>query len=718
MVRKMAIVGFSYLAGLFCAPFLRVTENFAVGAILAAFSIVLLILLRGTAKAGIALSVLCAGVSLIIYAAYEQAVYQPLLGLNGAQMELSGVVLDKSRNSADMCTYQLRVRFDNGQTAKMKLYAPDSDAAYYDTVTFTAKLSVPQDTLTFPQRSYNKSQGFFLTATGESAPVIRKNPSLPPQAVLLRYRDYIKAQMKAILPNEQGALLIAILFGDKSGLSPQVKIDLNRSGIGHVASVSGLHLSIVAGFLMLLLEQLRVKRKIRVVVLLLIIAAFTVFSGMAVSAMRSALMMGVFYSGNLFRRRADTLNSIGLACFALCILSPYAARDTGLLLSITGTIGVGAVGPSLTKWLNKVKPAQGLVRQIRLLLLPSICALVCTFPIVLFTFDETSIISPVTNVLLLPLCSVALLCTVIFALAGGLSIVGVPLLFVGGLCCKGLLLIIEWVGNLRIAYVPLGTGFLAVWLIICVVAIGICAVAFRSWGRTLLCCLGSMVVLFFGGVSYELANHGNTTLTVLSDGRAAGLIVRTQHSAAIVQLKSGKQLAQGLAAQLRQQGIEGLSVLCLPALKQSELAIYAEQLHGITAKTAILPEGLAKESEKYGLFVGTEKLISGDMEILLDNGYTINICAKNTTINVGGFSLLCTDESAVQDTPTVLGFLADADKLTGGTNAAYTIVLGKGSRDTAENATTLYAEDHPVISFVIAPNGAFTLRRSRYGYFE
>lgn len=707
MARKMAIVGFLYLAGLFFAPFLRPWESIVVGGILGVLAVLLLLLLKGSRRAG-ALALLCFCGGFAAWGAEEVLVYSRITALDGTEAVFSGNVLDIRASSDDRSTLTVQTVLA-GKAVTLTLYADDAGIAYGDTLSVRAKLTVPRDKLGYAALARSKAQGILLTATALEQPEVQRQAGFSVRAALLRYRDTIRERIARALPNESGALLIGVLFGDTGGLSPRAKVDLFRSGIGHAASVSGLHLAIVAGFLSAVLAALRVPKRLRGIVLLVSITAFTVFAGMAVSAIRSAVMLAVVIAGGMLRRKADTLNSIGFAALLVCLASPYAARDAGFLLSVLGTIGVGVAGPSLLGWIHTKRKLPKAAKWALDAFIPSLCATVCTFPMVLLSFDEVSLLAPLTNVLLLPLCSLALLCAVVFALAGGSALPGAPLLLVGGLCCKGLLAAVALVGKLRFAYAPLGSAVLLPWVILTLAGTAFCLWRFRAWERLLpfgaLCAL----LLWFGRGAYQIASREVATVDILSDGTGTALVIQTPESAALVQLQ-GRGISRAIAAQLRFRGIEHLAAFVLPeGTSPGELPSFAAHLEGIEVGALVAPEALLTEMGQYRLFEGTEKFHAGAMEIALENGYTVYICAENVVLRGEGFSLAYGEVTEPVSAALLPG---RAEKVSALSGAAYTIAAGKGL---SPDPAVISMREAPVLTLRIAPDGGFSIRRQSDG---
>ena len=70
------------------------------------------------------------------------------------------------------------------------------------------------------------------------------------------------------------------------------------------------------------------------------VLCFMALTGFVPSVMRSGIMLLFYLGSQVMRRNADSINSLGLAVFLLGLANPYAAADTGLLLSFSATLGL------------------------------------------------------------------------------------------------------------------------------------------------------------------------------------------------------------------------------------------------------------------------------------------------------------------------------------------------------------------------------------------
>lgn len=140
-------------------------------------------------------------------------------------------------------------------------------------------------------------------------------------------------------------------------------------------------------------------------------------AGLCQPVLRSAAMLTIVYGAEVFKRRSDTLNSLGLASFLLLAGQPFAVRDSSFLLSFAGVLGIGVFAPVLCSKISE----SGIKGKFLKYAAAMLCVSVVVFPASFLYFDEVSIISPVANFILIPVCSMALICGFIVVLVGGVG---------------------------------------------------------------------------------------------------------------------------------------------------------------------------------------------------------------------------------------------------------------------------------------------------------
>lgn len=246
-------------------------------------------------------------------------------------------------------------------------------------------------------------------------------------------RKFISGSFRENFTTETAGFLTALLTGDKTYVSDEIYNSFKNSGTAHLMAVSGMHLSVLTLFLGLLFNKLRDKHKYLHFVLMSTFILFIMFlASFSASVVRAGIMLLMLLTGRLFDKRADSLNSLGLACIVIIALNPFSALSVGFLLSVFSTLAiiVSAV-PFCNKhryFLSDRLGFSGAVTfkasgAIMLSIVISLCVMVYTLPIMAMSFGTVSLISPVANLLFLPVTTVIIILAFISAI----------------LCCLGIM---------------------------------------------------------------------------------------------------------------------------------------------------------------------------------------------------------------------------------------------------------------------------------------
>jgi len=394
----------------------------------------------------------------------------------------------------------------------------------------------------------------------------------------------------------------AMLFGDKSAVDSYEKTLMYRAGIGHIMAVSGVHLSVVCSFFWFILSKLPINKFLRFGLLLVPIACFVLLAGMSNSVLRAAVMIILVYGAGLFRRRADTFNSLGIAVILLTVQSPFAVRDASFLLSAAGVFGIGVAGPAFVENIRNGRHMNGAVKT----LLLSFCVMVTVFPVSILFFDEVSVISPLSNLLLLPICEIILIGGVIVTLTGGAAFAAVPVLKVCGICCRAVIEASEFIGGLGFSYIPLGSGYVRIIFLAALAAVILSAVLLRNSKIT----AELSVAILAGAISltslYRVLPDDRVTVAVLKDGNAVSAVVHDKNSACVVDLYKGGMAVDPVVKYLNRNGISDIDAVILNADANYSFPVYVDRLRLFDTGMLLVPEedkaltaGIAEDSLSY-----------------------------------------------------------------------------------------------------------------------
>ncbi len=338
----------------------------------------------------------------------------------------------------------------------------------YDRVagTFTLR-RFNESTLRLLQR---KASGVYFAAIPQE--VTAEQGKVPFWSVFKRWRALAVSRISDCLSGDAAALTAGVCFGDDRNLSSEAKTAFRVSGVSHILSVSGFHMTMVCLVLRWLFSALRLRRRIANWLTVACLLIFMAVVGFEPPVVRSGILCILVLISHSFRRQADSRNSLGAALLVLLIGSPFAVYDVGLLLSFTATFGLITVYPKLKAavgrcipetWREKAPHTVTALTKICDPICVTVAASATSLPVTTLFFGEVSVVSVLTNLLVaLPLTAV-LIAGLFGCLFSGL--VGEPIFLVCGVICRAVLKIVKKIANFPLVTVAIRDSYLLLWIV-------------------------------------------------------------------------------------------------------------------------------------------------------------------------------------------------------------------------------------------------------------
>ena len=161
-----------------------------------------------------------------------------------------------------------------------------------------------------------------------------------PERSFYNFRKWIKGRFEEYLEPAETGLLLGLLAGDRSGIPEALRNDFQRSGLVHVLAISGFHVVLLAGMLMVFLKATRLPHKAASIIAIILLAIYVPVTGGSPAVQRAVLMFAVPQVGLLFERPANTLNSLGVALLFILLPKPSELWNPGFQLSVAATAGI------------------------------------------------------------------------------------------------------------------------------------------------------------------------------------------------------------------------------------------------------------------------------------------------------------------------------------------------------------------------------------------
>jgi len=274
-----------------------------------------------------------------------------------------------------------------------------------DSINFTARYKRTDITDDGERFDILSSRGLFLSGYVSGNIVVTETSNS------IRYlpkiiANSIAGKISEIYSQETSHFLQALLIGKRNDLyrDPALTASLSASGIIHVVSISGMHISFLMGFLSLVIRNKRLFALYGVPILII----FMAMTGFTPAVTRAGIMQIFIIIAPMIRRDSDSITALSAALLVLLAFNPYACASVGLHLSFAATAGIiifttrinYAISDSLrNSRLYRKKVPRVCVNYTTASLSTTIGALILTLPLTAIHFGYVSLIAPITNLL-------------------------------------------------------------------------------------------------------------------------------------------------------------------------------------------------------------------------------------------------------------------------------------------------------------------------------
>ncbi|HWV20300.1 MAG TPA: ComEC/Rec2 family competence protein, partial [Devosia sp.] len=373
-----------------------------------------------------------------------------------------------------------------------------------------------------------------LVRQGDSGDIARRVQAL---------RNHIGERIDLALEGASAAIGRAMVMGDQSAISDETRDVMAASGLAHVYSISGLHLSIVAGGIFWLLRLALASLPIsltwpnkQIAAMAGLSAAFgylLLAGGMDnVPAFRSTLMLALIFGAVLAGRRALTMRNVAIAALAIIVIDPASIFRASFQLSFAAVLAL--IGIYELPRLAPLGAGGSVERAIRFISATAWTSFVAGAATLLFSayhFQQTAPLGVLGNVLALPFVSLIMWFGVLAILAMPFGLDG-PFLKLMGWNIDRMVDVAELVAGWSTALT--GNPILAGWTLLAgLVALAWFAFIEGRW-RLLAPAIALPVVLLLGFAPRPDVLIADTTQAVaVRDGAGLGLVTGRTGSFAV-----------------------------------------------------------------------------------------------------------------------------------------------------------------------------------------
>lgn len=268
---------------------------------------------------------------------------------------------------------------------------------------------------------------------------------------------------------EERQVLCALVLGAKERAEFEVLDVFRRGGCLHAFAVSGLHVGLFSGILMLLLRWVRCPVRLAHFMVIGGVGVYVLLTGASVPALRAYLLLVIMLGALLLRRRCSLTNAWSCAALAVLIAAPSQLYNAGFLLSFTvyAVLCMGlhccmAESPwfspdpyipnrILTRWERAYRSVDFWLRGV---VVVSLSAWLAATPISLFSFHTFNTWSVLTNIAITPVLPAVMFCGLLHLAVGWIPFLGTVSGWLAMNSASMLLAVVGFFGSLPAAWLP------------------------------------------------------------------------------------------------------------------------------------------------------------------------------------------------------------------------------------------------------------------------
>ncbi len=205
--------------------------------------------------------------------------------------------------------------------------------------------------------------------------------------------------------NKYAGILIALAMGERTGISQEQWYVFRATGTSHLVAISGLHIGLLAGFIFLIVRRLwpycgsaalkLASPRVAALSALFIAAFYAALSGFAVPAQRALIMISIVMLSIFKLHKVQSSQVLSLALLSVLLLDPVAVLSAGFWLSFAAVAIISIAASGRLNIDINWKMWGRLQWRISLALIP----------LLIFLFQQASIVSPLANLIAIPLVS-------------------------------------------------------------------------------------------------------------------------------------------------------------------------------------------------------------------------------------------------------------------------------------------------------------------------
>jgi len=203
----------------------------------------------------------------------------------------------------------------------------------------------------------------------------------------------------------------SLIIGESSDLSKEFYENIRKAGLSHIFSVSGFHVGVIVGVLIVLLNLFRIPKFLQFIIVSSFLAVYSIIVGMKPPVVRASVLASSVLLIRAINLNPNYLNITSITGIAMLMVDPFLSVDVGFILSFIALITIilfsRYINDAVIIACNKFFKFEmgNLSKETVSLFSVSFVATMFTLPIILIWFSKSSIVGIISSIIMVPLSS-------------------------------------------------------------------------------------------------------------------------------------------------------------------------------------------------------------------------------------------------------------------------------------------------------------------------
>ena len=297
-----------------------------------------------------------------------------ILSIKKYDTKTTFIIKEKNKTEKILVNYYEKIdKINLGDKVKIK-----------GTLKLPSKNTVPN---LFNYRTYLNNNNIYYILTASEITKIKNNTK-----ILTHYKNKLQ---KYINRKKAHTYLNIFILSNKNDLDKEVLNSYQVNGLSHLFSISGMHITLLLGTILKLLDKVSYNRYYKYIFLIIILIIYMYLTDFTPSILRSGIMFILLTLNKLFNFKIKTKNIIMLTFIIIVLINPYYIYNLGFQLSYLISFYLIIFAHIINKHKNYFKK----------LFITSLISFLVSFPIIISNYYQVNLLSILINLLFVPIIS-------------------------------------------------------------------------------------------------------------------------------------------------------------------------------------------------------------------------------------------------------------------------------------------------------------------------